>query len=94
MRYALVVVAIGLSGCTSSEALNEAVDALVAKRLYCTQAPEIDFTYTKGRPEISDTLPTIEQIREGNAARDTICGVQPTSEQPSSEASRRSPPAG
>lgn len=81
----LIGASVLLTGCADT-AINSAVDAIVAKRLFCTQNPPIDFTYTPKRPDISDTKETIRQIRKSNAARDAICEpptVKPLTQAPS-----------
>jgi len=63
-----------LVGCAGGP-VDSAIDAMVAKRLYCTQTETITYTYESGRPDVSDTLETIRQIRTANAVRDEICEV-------------------
>jgi len=70
-----------LAGCSHGP-VEAGIDAMVAKRLYCTQSKRITYKYVKGRPEVSDTLGTINQIRPNNAARKVICAPKPA---PSSE---------
>lgn len=80
MRFALLfTILLTAAGCT--HLTEEAVDALVARRLFCASTDVMTFIYVPGNPAVSDTPQTIGQIRTFNAARETVCPPA-SSEQP------------